>query len=63
MASDSLWPLILALTTCGLMIGVIFHWSSVPIGAVFVFFALCGWFWPTKDMEPIRHEEHPEAES
>jgi cytochrome c oxidase subunit 1 len=42
----SIWPLLTALATTGLFIGSIFTPWAVPIGALPLFVALVGWFWP-----------------
>jgi cytochrome c oxidase subunit 1 len=44
----SIWPLVAALTVTGLFLGSIFTPWAVPVGAVPVFVALVGWFWPKK---------------
>ena len=44
----TVWPLISAVAVTGLFIGSIFTPWAVPIGAIPVFIALVGWFWPNK---------------
>jgi cytochrome c oxidase subunit 1 len=44
----SIWPLVAALAVTGLFLGSIFTPWAVPVGAVPVFVALVGWFWPKK---------------
>ena len=61
----SIWPFFSALATTGLFIGSIFTPWAVVIGAVPLFVALTGWFWPKKagetgtQMWPIRHRTLP----
>ena len=55
----SIWPFITAVATTGLFIGSIFTPWAVPIGAVPVFIAMVGWFWPSQK----EHEEEVAAES
>jgi cytochrome c oxidase subunit 1 len=61
----SIWPLLTALATTGLFIGSIFTPWAVVIGAVPVFIALTGWFWPKTGDEggtqpwPIEHRTLP----
>jgi cytochrome c oxidase subunit I+III len=45
----SLWPLWAALAVAAMFIGSIFSPWAVVWGSVPVFFALVGWFWPTRD--------------
>jgi cytochrome c oxidase subunit 1 len=61
----SLWPLLTALATTALFIGSIFTPWAVVIGAIPVFIALVGWFWPKSPEEggsqpwPVRHRTLP----
>jgi cytochrome c oxidase subunit I+III len=63
--TPSIWPLLTAITTTGLFIGSIYTPWAVPIGAIPVFVALTGWFWPTSPTDggtqpwPIRHRTLP----
>jgi cytochrome c oxidase subunit I+III len=54
----SIWPFITAVATTAFFIGSIFTPWAVPIGAIPVFVAMVGWFWPTKK----DHEEQLSAE-
>jgi cytochrome c oxidase subunit I+III len=56
--NPSIWPFMTAVTTTALFVGSMFTPWAVPIGAVPVFVALVGWFWPTKK----GHEEQLSAE-
>jgi hypothetical protein len=42
----SIWPLLTALATTALFVGSIFTPWAVVAGAVPVFIAMVGWFWP-----------------
>jgi cytochrome c oxidase subunit I+III len=61
----SAWPLLAALATTGLFIGSIFTPWAIPIGAIPMFVALTGWFWPKQSGEggtakwPIAHRTVP----
>jgi cytochrome c oxidase subunit I+III len=63
----SIWPFCTAVATSGLFIGSIFTPWAVVIGAVPLFVALTGWFWPKKPGEtgtqtwPIRHRTLPKV--
>jgi cytochrome c oxidase subunit I len=54
----SVWPFLAAVATTGLFIGSIFNPWAVPIGAVPVFVALVGWFWPNEK----EHQEQMASE-
>jgi cytochrome c oxidase subunit I+III len=54
----SIWPLLAALATTALFIGSIFTPWAVPIGAIPLFIALVGWYWPKPG-----EEERPEPSS
>jgi cytochrome c oxidase subunit I+III len=43
------WPLVAALATSVVFIGVMFSTIWVPIGGVLTFFAIVGWLWPRSD--------------
>jgi cytochrome c oxidase subunit 1 len=49
---DSIWPLVTAITVSALFIGSIFTPWAVIYGAIPVFAALVGWFWPHKGSRP-----------
>ena len=49
MPAHSLWPFILACTTCIGLWGAIFFAWWFTIGAVLSGIALIGWFWPSKE--------------
>jgi cytochrome c oxidase subunit 1 len=61
----SIWPLLTAIAVTGLFIGSIFTPWAVVYGAIPVFAAMCGWFWPKSADEggtqpwPIRHRTLP----
>jgi cytochrome c oxidase subunit I+III len=61
----SVWPFITALATTGMFIWSIFNPWGVVYGAVPVFLAMIGWFWPKSPDEggtqpwPIRHRTLP----
>jgi cytochrome c oxidase subunit 1 len=63
--TPTIWPLATALATSGMFIGSIFTPWAVPIGAVPMFIAMTGWFWPKHPGEtgtqswPIRHRTLP----
>jgi cytochrome c oxidase subunit 1 len=63
--APSIWPLLTALAATGLFIGSIFTPWAVAIGALPVFIALTGWFWPKTADEggtqpwPIEHRTLP----
>src|SRR5689334_16599186 len=58
MPEDTLWPFVLALamllTAYGLVSGV---WWVAIVGAVAVFIAVVGWFWPTAERHGLRGQE------
>jgi cytochrome c oxidase subunit I+III len=56
--APSIWPLLAALATTALFIGSIFTPWAVPIGAIPLFIALVGWYWPKPG-----EEERPEPSS
>jgi cytochrome c oxidase subunit I+III len=64
----SIWPFFAAVATSGLFIGSIFTPWAVVFGAVPLFIALTGWFWPKKPGEagtqtwPIRHRTLPKPD-
>jgi cytochrome c oxidase subunit 1 len=66
--TPSIWPLISALTISGLFIGSIFTPWAVVVGALPVFVALTGWFWPKEPGEtgtqlwPIEHRTLPKPD-
>jgi hypothetical protein len=61
----TIWPLLAAVATGGLFIGSIFTPWAVPIGAIPLFVALTGWFWPKQPGEggsarwPVAHRSIP----
>jgi cytochrome c oxidase subunit 1 len=61
----SKWPLLTAIATTGLFIGSIFTPWAVVYGALPVFVAMTGWFWPKSANEggtqpwPIEHRTLP----
>jgi cytochrome c oxidase subunit 1 len=63
--SPSIWPFCTAIATTGLFIGSIFTPWGVLFGAVPLFVALTGWFWPKEPGEtgtqpwPISHRTLP----
>jgi len=61
MAGDSVWPFLAALATAGIFVGLIFHPAAFPIGSVATGLAIIGWFWPSKEPEPIHHEHERPA--
>jgi cytochrome c oxidase subunit 1 len=60
MAGRSIWTVVLAVATGGLMIGLIFHPISFPIGFFAVMATLAGWFWPTFEPYPITEKDQRE---
>ena len=54
---DSVWPLALAIATAGTIVGALFTPWAIPVGAVFVFAALAGWFWQGSDPHAIVSQE------
>ena len=61
----SIWPLWTALATTALFVGSIFTPWAVVIGAIPVFVAMTGWFWPKQPAEggtqswPFNHRTLP----
>jgi cytochrome c oxidase subunit 1 len=61
----SIWPLLTAIATSMMFVGSIFTSWAVVWGAIPIFFAMVGWFWPKSPDEggtqswPIRHRTLP----
>jgi cytochrome c oxidase subunit 1 len=64
----TIWPFCTAVAVSGLFVGSIFTPWAVLFGAVPLFVALTGWFWPKKAGEtgtqswPIRHRTLPKPD-
>ncbi len=54
-AGDSVWPVLAAIVTGAAFVGLVFTAWAFPAGAVGLFVTLLGWFWPSKEPEPIHH--------
>jgi cytochrome c oxidase subunit 1 len=57
MAHDSVWPLLTAAVTAGMMTALIFHPAALPVGMVGLTVTILGWFWPSHEPEPIHHPQ------
>ena len=55
LAGDSIWPFLTAVVVGGMFVGLVFHPSALPIGLACLLFTILGWFWPSKEPEPIHH--------
>jgi cytochrome c oxidase subunit 1 len=53
MYGDSWWPLVLGLVCAAMMTGLIFHPLAFPIGYAAIMLVLFGWFWPSREPQPI----------
>ena len=62
MASDSLWPVAMAVVAGGSFIGLIFHPIAMPIGLSLALLLLAGWFWPSKEPKPLTDPDRPKQE-
>jgi cytochrome c oxidase subunit I+III len=57
MAEDSIWPVLAAVVTGLGFVGLVFSAWAFPIGLAGLFVTLVGWFWPSKEPEPIHHPQ------
>lgn len=55
LADDSIWPVLAALVTAAAFVGLVFTAWAFPAGIAGLFVTLLGWFWPSKEPEPIHH--------
>ncbi|MDY3558857.1 cbb3-type cytochrome c oxidase subunit I, partial [Gemmata sp. JC673] len=53
--NDSAWPFLAAVVTGGSFVGLVFTAWAFPAGMAVLLVALLGWFWPTKEPDPIHH--------
>jgi cytochrome c oxidase subunit 1 len=60
-ASDSIWPLLLALVVGGTITWGIFNPWAFPVGAVGSLVMLTGWFWRGNEPEHLTSTKHKKA--
>jgi cytochrome c oxidase subunit 1 len=57
LAGDSIWPFLTAAVVGGMFVGLIFHPAALPVGLACLTFTILGWFWPSKEPQPIHHPQ------
>ena len=63
MAGDSIWPFLTALIIGATFVGLVFHPLAFPLGMAGLTITLLGWFWPSKEPEPIHHPQTRPSEA
>ena len=61
MAGDSIWPFLSAVVVGGMFVGLVFHPAAFLAGMAGLFLTMRGWFWPSKEPEPIHHPHNRPA--
>jgi cytochrome c oxidase subunit 1 len=57
LAGDSVWPFLTAVVTGATFVGLVFTAWAFPAGMAGLLVTLLGWFWPSKEPEPIHHPQ------
>lgn len=56
-AGDSAWPFLAAVVTASAFVGLVFTAWAFPVGLAGLFVTLVGWFWPSKEPEPLHYPQ------
>jgi cytochrome c oxidase subunit 1 len=62
LATDSIFPGLLALVVAACFTSVIFTAWAIPVGAAFAFLVLLGWFWRGTEPQPVSDAAKPKRE-
>ncbi|CAN5563650.1 cytochrome c oxidase subunit I [soil metagenome] len=55
LAGSSIWPLMLAIASGIIFLGILIHVLFVPLGIILVYVAIIGWAWPYREEERVEH--------
>ena len=52
---ETIWPFLTAVATGAMFVGLVFTGWAFVYGSAAIGVCILGWFWPSKEPEPIHH--------